>query len=277
MAYVHTLRSTSRTARGLAAVTSSDDQVMEAAARAEVVATRALQTRLLLICALFLGCAVVLVWRLFTLQVREGVHYQQLGDAERRAEIPIAARRGALLDTNGNPLAVTVRYDSVYALGSLVGDVDRVVAQLSPVLDVPVARLRSLLDPPTERPVVLRSRVPSAVAERVKQLELPGIYLDAEPIRQYPEGSLAARVLGFVGHDFNGLSGLELSFDHELAGTPGAIDTERDTSGQEISLGRRLLTPPREGSDLVLTIDRYIQRVAERLLNQAVLDNRASG
>ena len=277
MAYVHTLRSTSRTARGLAAVTSSDDQVMEAAARAEVVATRALQTRLLLICALFLGCAVVLVWRLFTLQVREGVHYQQLGDAERRAEIPIAARRGALLDTNGNPLAVTVRYDSVYALGSLVGDVDRVVAQLSPVLDVPVARLRSLLDPLTERPVVLRSRVPSAVAEQVKQLELPGIYLDAEPIRQYPEGSLAAQVLGFVGHDFNGLSGLELSFDHELAGTPGAIDTERDTSGQEISLGRRLLTPPREGSDLVLTIDRYMQRVAERLLNQAVLDNHASG
>ena len=277
MAYVHTLRSTSRTARGLAAVTSSDDQVMEAAARAEVVATRGLQTRLLLICALFLGCAVVLVWRLFTLQVREGVHYQQLGDAERRAEIPIAARRGALLDTNGNPLAVTVRYDSVYALGSLVGDVDRVVAQLSPVLDVPVARLRSLLDPPTERPVVLRSRVPSAVAEQVKQLELPGIYLDAEPIRQYPEGSLAAQVLGFVGHDFNGLSGLELSFDHELAGTPGAIDTERDTSGQEISLGRRLLTPPREGSDLVLTIDRYMQRVAERLLNQAVLDNHASG
>jgi cell division protein FtsI (penicillin-binding protein 3) len=277
MAYLHTLRSTSRTARGLAAVTASDDQGMEAAARAEVVATRALQTRLLLICALFVGCAVVLVWRLFTLQVREGVRYQQLGDAERRAEIPIAARRGALLDTNGNPLAVTVRYDSVYALGSLVGDVDRVVAQLSPVLDVPAARLRSLLDPPAERPVVLRSRVPSALAEQVKQLELPGIYLDAEPIRQYPEGSLAAQVLGFVGHDFNGLSGLELSFDHELAGTPGAIDTERDTSGQEISLGRRLLTPPREGSDLVLTIDRYMQRVAERLLNQAVLDNHASG
>jgi stage V sporulation protein D (sporulation-specific penicillin-binding protein) len=124
---------------------------------------------------------------------------------------------------------------------------------------------------------VLRSRVPSALAEEVKRLSLPGIYLDAEPIREYPEGSLAAQVLGFVGRDFNGLSGLELSFDKELAGTPGIIDTERDTGGQEISLGRRLLTPSQEGADLVLTIDRYVQRMAERLLNQAVLDNRASG
>jgi cell division protein FtsI/penicillin-binding protein 2 len=119
--------------------------------------------------------------------------------------------------------------------------------------------------------------VPSAIAERVKQLALPGVYLDAEPIRQYPEGSLAAQVLGFVGRDYNGLGGLELSYEHELAGTPGVIDTEKDTGGQEITIGRRLMTPPREGSDLVLTLDRYVQRMAERLLNQAVLDNHASG
>src|SRR4051812_49638406 len=129
---------------------------------------RAEKTRLALICALFLGCAVVLLWRLFSLQVREAVHYQQLGDAERRTEIPIAARRGALLDTNGNPLAVTVRYDSVYAIGSLVGDADQVATQLSPVLEVPAAQLRTLIDAKADRPVVLRSRVPAAVAEQVK-------------------------------------------------------------------------------------------------------------
>ena len=73
------------------------------------------------------------------------------------------------------------------------------------------------------------------------------------------------------------MAGLELSYDKELAGTPGVIDTQKDTAGQEITPGRRLLTPPRQGSDLVLTIDRYVQRVAERLLNQAVIDNKASG
>jgi cell division protein FtsI/penicillin-binding protein 2 len=229
------------------------------------------------VCALFAGCALVLVWRLFTLQVRDAVHYQQLGDAERRAEIPIAAKRGALLDTNGNPLAVSVRYDSVYVLGSLVGDADLLAAALSPILELPTADVRARIDPRATRPVVLRSRVPSALAERIKQLSLPGVYLDAEPMRQYPEGSLAAQVLGFLGRDLTGLGGLELSYEAELAGKPGVIDTEKDTGGQEITLGRRLLTPPREGADLVLTIDRYVQRMAERLLNQAVLDNRARG
>ena len=125
--------------------------------------------------------------------------------------------------------------------------------------------------------MVLKSGVPSAVAQQVQQLALRGVYLDKVPIRQYPEGSLAAQILGFVGHDFTGLGGLELSYKDELAGTPGVIDTEQDTGGQEITIGRRLLTPPRQGSDLVLTLDRYVQRVAERLLNQAVLDNKASG
>jgi cell division protein FtsI/penicillin-binding protein 2 len=233
-----------------------------------------------LMCALFVGCAAVLVWRLYTFQVVDAAHYQQLADDERHAEIPIIPSRGTLFDTNGNPLAVSVRYDSVYVLGNLVGGAngaDKLAATLSPVLEMAQADLRTAIDPLSNRPVVLKSAVPSAVGERVQQLALPGVYLDKEPIRQYPEGSLAAQVLGFVGHDRTGLGGLELSYDQELAGTPGVIDTEKDTGGQEIAIGRRLLTPPRQGSDLALTIDRYAQRVAERLLNQAVLDNKASG
>ena len=238
------------------------------------------QVRLALLCALFAGCALVLVFRLYTFQVLDTSHYQQLADDERHAKIPIIPSRGALLDTTGKPLAVSVRYDSVYVLGSLVGGADRadkLATTLSGVLGVPAPELRAAIDPKNGRPVVLRSRVPSAVGEQVQQLALPGVYLDKEPIRQYPEGSLAAQILGFVGRDFTGLGGVELSFDRELAGTPGVIDTQKDTAGQEIALGRRLLTPPRQGSDLVLTLDRYVQRVAERLLNQAVLDNKASG
>ena len=233
-----------------------------------------------LICAMFVGCGVVLVWRLYTLQVLDTTRYQQLADDERHAQIPIAPSRGALLDTNGNPLVVSVRYDSVYVLGTLVGGADRadkLATTLSPILGVPAADLRAAIDPASSRPLVLKSGVPSAVAAQVQQLALPGVYLDSEPRREYPEGSLAAQALGFVGRDYTGLTGLELSYDQELAGTPGVIDTEKDTAGQEIALGRRLLTAPRQGSDLVLTLDRYVQRVAERLLNQAVMDNHATG
>ena len=233
-----------------------------------------------LVCALFVGCAVVLGWRLYTFQVVDTAHYQQLAEAERHGTIPIVAVRGGLYDTNGSPLAVTVRYDSVYVLGTLVGGTDKadkLAATLAPILGTPAADLRALIDTKSDRGVVLKSHVPSSVAQQVQNLNLPAVYMDKEPMRQYPEGSLAAQILGFVGHDFDGLGGLELSYNEELAGTPGVIDTQKDTAGQEIALGRRLLTPPRQGSDLVLTIDRYVQRVAERLLNQAVLDNKASG
>jgi cell division protein FtsI/penicillin-binding protein 2 len=238
------------------------------------------QIRLALICALFVGCTLVLVWRLYTFQVQDTSWYQQMAQEERDAQIPIIPTRGSLLDTNGSPLAISVPYNSVYVLGNLLGNADRadkVADALSPVLDVPADQLRAGIDPTSNRPAVLKSAVPSAVAEQVQQLGLPGVYLDKEPVRQYPEGSLAAQILGFVGKDFSGLGGVELSYNQELAGTPGVIDTQKDTAGQEITPGRRLLTPPVQGSDLVLTLDRYVQREAERLLNQAVVDSKASG
>lgn len=238
------------------------------------------QLRLACVCALFLGSTLVLIWRLYTFQVVEADYYQRLADQERHAQIPIVPTRGTLLDSNGNPLAVSVNFNSVYVLGSLVGGVDKAdkLAQtLSGVLETPADQLRAKIDPTSQRPVVLKSGVPSAVAEQIKQLGLPGVYLDIEPRRQYPEGSLAAQILGFLGRDGSALGGLELSYADQLAGTPGVIDTEKDTAGQEIALGRRLITPPVQGADLVLTIDRYVQREAERLLNQAVIDNKASG
>jgi cell division protein FtsI/penicillin-binding protein 2 len=229
---------------------------------------------------MFGGCVLVLVWRLYTFQVTDASWYQQMAQQERDAEIPILPTRGALLDTNGSPIAISVPYNSVYVLGNLVGNpdkADKVAAALSPVLELPADQLRANIDPRSNRPVVLKSAVPSAVAQQVQQLSLPGVYLDKEPVRQYPEGSLAAQILGFVGKDFSGLGGLELSYNEELSGTPGVIDTQKDTAGQEITPGRRLLTPPVQGSDLVLTLDRYVQREAERLLNQAVIDSKSSG
>src|SRR5260370_27085221 len=121
--------------------------------------------------ALVLGCGLVLVWRLFTFQVVDTVRYQQLANDERHAEIPIKPIRGALLDTNGSPLAVSVRYDSVYVLGTLVGGADKadkLAVRLSPVLDVPAAELRAAIDPTARRPKVLKSGGPSAVAQEMQ-------------------------------------------------------------------------------------------------------------
>src|ERR671936_21589 len=126
--------------------------------------------RLAFICALFAGIALVLVWRMFSLQVRDVGRYQQLADDERRAQIPIVPRRGSLIDTHGNPLAVSVEYYSVYVLGPLVEDPDATAAALSPILDRPAADIRADIDKDNKQPVVLKSQVPSAVSSQVSQL-----------------------------------------------------------------------------------------------------------
>src|SRR5262245_18808038 len=134
--------------------------------------------RLALLCALFLGGALILSWRLWTFQVRDTLRFQQMAQEERHAQIPIKPSRGALLDTNGYPLAVSVRYDSVYAIGTLMGNIDTAVKRLSPLLELPEAQIKDQILAAENRPVVLKSHVPSALAEQVKRLNISGVYLD---------------------------------------------------------------------------------------------------
>ena len=233
--------------------------------------------RLAFLCALFLGCAAVLVWRLGQYQISDTAHYQRLADDERRAEIPIPPKRGGIYDANGYPLAISVPYDSVWAHPPLMGDLAKAAQTLSPIIGLPADQIRAKLAAAKNQPVVLSSRVSANVAQQIRDLNYPGVLLQQEPIREYPNGSLAAQVVGFVGQDNKGLGGIELSYDKELAGKAGVIDTEKDINNQEITLGRRLLTPPQEGVDLITTLDRHMQRVSEQLLAQAVQKQKARG
>src|SRR6185295_9744765 len=128
---------------------------------------------------------------------------------------------------------------------------------------------------------MVKDQLPAALADRIRMAiedgELPGTSIDPRPVRQYPEGSLAPQILGFLGKDRDGLAGLEYYFDTELTGEPGLIETEADTTDKEIILARRIVKAPRDGSDLILTIDRYVQRTLERELAEAVRANKASG
>jgi cell division protein FtsI/penicillin-binding protein 2 len=146
---------------------------------------------------------------------------------------------------------------------------------------VPPGDILARIDPASQRAVTIRAGLPAAVADRVRDVvrekNLNGIFLEQAPARQYPEGSIAAQVLGYLGNDRDGLAGLEYYFEDELAGEPGTIDTELDITRQELILARRVVKPPREGTDLVLTIDRFVQRVLERELAEGVRQNEATG
>ncbi len=214
------------------------------------------------------GC--VLALRLGYIQViqHDRLRAQAAAEHWRRSELP--SRRGDILDSSGHPLATTVEYQSVYASTTEIADPSRVAAALAPVIGEPEDRLRELLTRRQVAPTLLKRWLDEETATRVQQLSLDGIFLQIEPKRAYPQGPLAAQLVGVVGVDNNGLSGVERQYDADLAGRPGSLVAERDTSGDAISLGPRLFNAPVDGSSLTLTVDRYVQWVAERELDAAI-------
>jgi cell division protein FtsI/penicillin-binding protein 2 len=237
--------------------------------------------RLWVLAIAFATCAAVVVARLVTYQVLEHERFRELAEDEQVHSQIIHPRRGAILDAGGRPLAISVMYDNVYVWGPAVKDPARTAAVLAPLLEVPEAELRAKIDPTRRAAVLLRGRLPAGVSARVQaaiaQERLSGVYLQPTPHREYPEGSIASQILGFVGVDAHGLAGLELSYDDELHGQAGRRVSAQDTTGQEIIVARREFVPPRDGADVVTTIDRYLQRVAERELAEAVAKNKAIG
>jgi cell division protein FtsI/penicillin-binding protein 2 len=227
--------------------------------------------------AVFVGVGLVLAYRLFDLQILQHDWLAEMALEERLQESTIPARRGALLDTNLHPLAVSVEYDEVQVVGADMKDPAAVADKLAPLVDLPPAEILEQIDPASKRLVPLGVRLPAATATQLAELRLPGVYLRPEPTRQYPEGSLAPQLLGIVGRDSKGQLGVELAYEEELAGRPGLVKSERDAAGLEIGAGRRVLVEPRQGADLVLTLDRGVQRIAERTLSDAVAANKAVG
>jgi cell division protein FtsI/penicillin-binding protein 2 len=240
--------------------------------------------RIFLLGALFLGCACLLVYRLYTFQWLERQQYEKQAHANYQRSITVPAQRGSIFDTNGSPLAVSIQMDAVSVTGRDLKDPARaeVTAQrLASLVGLPPKDILALIDPERDDPVVVRDQLPAALADQIRMAieegQLPGASIEPRPVRQYPEGSLAPQILGFLGRDRDGLAGLEYYFDAELTGEPGIIETEVDTTDKEMILARRIVQPARDGTDLVLTIDRFVQRTLERELAEAVRANKASG
>lgn len=246
------------------------------AGRAIPAGVRYQQWRLVLLCILFSACGVALMYRVYTYQVVEYERFRDLASDEHAYRKEIVPRRGDILDRNGNPLAVSVMYQSLFAYPPNVKDPSGTAEKLALALGEPKEAILAKLQS-SKSVVLLKRKMTAEVSTRIASLGLPGTIVMQEPFRGYPEGSMAPQLLGFVGKDFQGLTGLELTLDRELRGEPGLLDAERDTDGAEIAIGRRALVPPKDGADAMLTIDRYIQRMAERELAAAVKENKAFG
>jgi len=242
------------------------------------------RARIFLLGALFLGCAFLLVYRLYEFQWLEREKYREQATRNYQRTIEVAAQRGSIFDTNGNPLAVTIQLDAVSITGKELKEpkrAEQTAVTLGALLGMPAVDVFKLIDPERDAPVTVKDQLPAAVADQIRDAiddgALPGVTIEPRPVRQYPEGPLASAILGFLGKDRDGLAGLEWYFENELAGAPGLIETEVDTTDKEIILARRIVRPPHDGNDLILTIDRWVQRMLERELAEAVRANKAIG
>ncbi|HEX2699363.1 MAG TPA: penicillin-binding protein 2 [Acidimicrobiales bacterium] len=191
--------------------------------------------------------------------------YSAFGESQRVHAVALPADRGAIFDRNGRDLALTVRQATVVADPRLVEDPLRAAGALAPVLGVEAGLLQTRLTRDLGF-VYLARRVDDDVAAKVTALALPGVSLIEEPERFLPAGDLATPLLGKVGTDNNGLSGLETQYEDRLAGKPGTIVVERDPRGGDIPGGVRKFDPSARGDDLVLTLDRSLQYETERAL-----------
>ncbi|HET7770579.1 MAG TPA: penicillin-binding transpeptidase domain-containing protein [Chloroflexota bacterium] len=224
-----------------------------------------------------------LIARLVYWQVAEGLRLKSTVVKQHELDQTVPARRGSIYDTHRDLLAGTVSVDFVYAHPPQVRHPEEAAAKLAPVLGVTPEQLLPALSDRSRQYVRLLGgrKVSPEVSRKVAALRIPGVFLEPTTQRTYPGGEIAAHLLGFVDHEGVGWYGLEGQYGGDtggpVGGTPGRLRAERDTAGNEIGFAERHWQPPIDGMDLVLTIDRTIQYVAERELERAIAQHQASG
>jgi cell division protein FtsI (penicillin-binding protein 3) len=222
---------------------------------------------------LLLGLGLI-AYRLVDLQVVKADRFKGIAEDQRYQLTDLNPRRGCILDRNGEVLAISREAYAIYATPYLVDDVGLAAAELSLALQEPRQELEEKLRSPGGF-VYIERKVSPEVAEEIAALGLAGIGLEKESKRYYPQGSLAAQVIGFVGTDNVGLSGLELQYDADLAGEAGEAGVEYDPRGEPIPGVTKMISSPVDGSDIHLSIDSTIQFKLQEQLARSVQESGA--
>jgi cell division protein FtsI/penicillin-binding protein 2 len=223
--------------------------------------------------------AAFLSWRLADVQLINGPVYAKEALAQRSDTVEVFARRGSILDRDGTVLVRSLPSESVYAVPHDLGDPDQTIAQLQRVVGKIGKATADLLHDRRLQFVWIARKIPHDQADKVQALDLPGISVIEEDTGRRVDvaGTSASTILGFVGIDENGLSGLEYTFDNLLKGESGRVTIEADEFGRPIPFGeQRTVKPARPGLSLELTLDSYLQFVTESALEKQVKTYHAS-
>ena len=216
------------------------------------------------------GLLMVII-KVFYVQVFDYKKLSNLASDLWSRNLPIEASRGKILDRNGVVLADNVTTTSLVLVPNQIKNKKEVTEKLAEILNVSYDEMKKHVFKNTsiERVHPIGRRLSYEIADKIEALKFDGVYLLKEAKRYYPYKTLLAHVLGYVGIDNQGLSGLELQYDKYLTGEAGAIKYFSDAKGNKLTLSD-VYVKPQDGMDLQLTIDINIQKSVERELDNVV-------
>ncbi len=217
----------------------------------------------------------VVVVRLVMLQVIQAPGLAARGQDTHTTDVTISAKRGTIYDRNGNVLAMSVECRTLYCNPNAVSDKNTAAEVLAEKLGGSASDYLSTLSQDTTFAYISK-QVDTDIAEDVISTlssdKVDGVYSMEDVKRVYPYGSVAGQVLGMLGTDGHGLTGLELQYDDVLSGTDGEMEMERGRDGQPVAGGAYTIHEATDGTDIIISLDVNIQKVAEEQLTQAVED-----
>jgi len=229
--------------------------------------------RIALVAVVFAVGTVVLMVRAYRLQIADADALRKKADKQRTRILYLEARRGMILDRSGEQLAASLEVNSVYAKPRKIVDKKDTARKLAEILEMEDKEVLSKLEE-DKAFVWIQRRVSPLVADKIKQADLQGVLTATEYQRFYPLKGFAAHAVGFAGIDSRGLEGLELFYDQDLKADPVPVTAQRDALGRPVMFASVGRDPRRR--DLHLTLDRNIQHVTERALEEAVAQQRAA-
>ncbi|MCX5680575.1 MAG: penicillin-binding transpeptidase domain-containing protein [Candidatus Omnitrophica bacterium] len=218
----------------------------------------------------------ILVLRLLYIQVVKHNFYKKIADEQHTVSLEIAPKRGTIFDRNMRVLGVNLHSDSIFANPRVIKDKERAASAISRILGISEDFVYGRLSK-NKSFVWIKRKVSPEASARLKALKIEGLDIVQESERSYPDKTLACHVIGTVDIDNNGLEGLELHYDKYLKGEPGWVVSTQDAKRKLLESYQYEYIPPRDGFNLVLTIDEVIQSIAERELAKAFQKFNAKG
>ncbi|WP_195999622.1 stage V sporulation protein D [Clostridium sp. 1001271B_151109_B4] len=230
----------------------------------------------------------LLIVRLSYIMLVKRDDYSSRAEEQWTSEVRIEARRGRILDRNGNELAVSANvYRVDFDLNSIrqyLKKNDKTTDDIAPLIaeatGIETATVKDKLETKLANgsdagSATLVRRVEKDVADKVNELSIQGVIVSPDTKRYYPEGEFLSHVLGSTNSDGQGLTGVELQYNEYLSGVPGLRISELDRNSEQLDYTISNFTTPIDGKDVTLTIDKNLQAIAEKVAEKGLVDNRA--